>query len=713
VKFTFQNGDQPLRGYTIKRGAGQGGFGEVYYAVSDAGREVALKFIKEHHEIELRGVQQCMNLRNPHLVTIFDVRENEHGQPFVIMEYISGPNLRELVDGSEGPLGEAEAAFFIKELADPVDYLHDRGVVHRDLKPSNIFLEEGHVKVGDYGLSKFISVSKGSGMTMAVGSVHYMAPEVGSGTYTKAIDIYGLGIILYEMLTGKVPFDGESMGEILMKHLTAEPDLADLEEPFRSTVARALAKNPDERPESVREMASALLADSRVRGLLKDEGPSVGEPSSVTFRVIDEGESARPHGELPSLGESAQRVRSAVLQVLSWCLPTWTAKILVQGVRNGVLLVRKEVAKARRAVAERRRKRLEGVERFRLSEAGVHWPLRVLQALLLSVCLGIAGGILVGGPNWHAQWSMYLSLSILAFVMGILTVKGLASTANLTQPWAVRVLAVGICAPLLLCTGPICARLVNPMGWRSSPTAFLFEYHLPFFLLLALLLNWYARYRVSRRARLSLTKTATAAAVGALLATAGDVNLVAVGAYVAAAISVIVQMVSPNYDEATTREEGGRDILRQPPHPTGFLAGLGLFLILVAAAFTATMLPGSSPSVLFIAAGLLLVLIPLGLPKRARREHTVWLLRVALVVCLVFLAARSTEWFAVTGRWTVLPDALWMPGLNSLPSTRLALAGKMAILFGLGGLVILLWPRRQHTHVHGPEGTGQSVEEER
>ena len=115
-------------------------------------------------------------------------------------------------------------------------YLHDHGIVHRDLKPGNIFCDEGVVKIGDYGLSKFISCSRRSGQTESVGTVHYMAPEIANGRYGKEIDIYALGIILYEMLTGRVPFEGESVGEVLMKHLTAEPDLSVLAEPYRDIV---------------------------------------------------------------------------------------------------------------------------------------------------------------------------------------------------------------------------------------------------------------------------------------------------------------------------------------------------------------------------------------------------------------------------------------------------------------------------------------------
>src|SRR4030095_7827671 len=101
--FQYKHGDRPLEGYTIQRGAGRGGVGEVYYALSDSGREVALKVVQGFEAIELRGLSQCMNLKSPHLVTIFDVRHNPDGIPFVIMEFVHGPSLRHLID--ESPAG--------------------------------------------------------------------------------------------------------------------------------------------------------------------------------------------------------------------------------------------------------------------------------------------------------------------------------------------------------------------------------------------------------------------------------------------------------------------------------------------------------------------------------------------------------------------------------------------------------------------------------
>jgi hypothetical protein len=138
-------------------------------------------------------------------------------------------------------------------------YLHDRGIVHRDLKPGNIFYEDGYVKIGDYGLAKLMAASQHSGQTVSVGTVHYMAPEVGSGNYDRTIDIYALGVMLYEMLLGRVPFSGATMGEVLMKHLTAQPQVDELPQPFPRVIRKALAKDPKDRYQTVQEMLNAVF----------------------------------------------------------------------------------------------------------------------------------------------------------------------------------------------------------------------------------------------------------------------------------------------------------------------------------------------------------------------------------------------------------------------------------------------------------------------
>ena len=254
MKFTFQPESKPLAGYTIKRAIHRGGFGEVYYALTDAGKEVALKLLKQHFDVELRGVSQCLNLKHPNLVTIFDLKQDADGDHWVIMEYVAGKSLSQVLDGYPDGMPLDEVQKWISGMVDGLSFLHDRGIVHRDLKPGNVFLENGVVKIGDVGLSKFISESHRSAQTQSVGTVYYMAPEVAHGRYGREVDVYSLGIVLYELLTGRVPFVGESAGEILMKHLSEKPDLSPIPRRLRPVLASALEKDPLRRTPNVRQL---------------------------------------------------------------------------------------------------------------------------------------------------------------------------------------------------------------------------------------------------------------------------------------------------------------------------------------------------------------------------------------------------------------------------------------------------------------------------
>jgi hypothetical protein len=255
MKFSYSSGQRPLEGYTIKRGIGRGGFGEVYFAVSDGGKEVGLKLVRGELEIELRGVAQCLNLKHPNLVALYDLRTDSQGDHWVVMEYVAGEPLSAVLSRHPQGLPRELAREWFLGMARAVAYLHDHGIVHRDLKPANVFIENGMVKIGDYGLSKSISTSQRTAQTQSVGTVHYMAPEISTGNYNKQIDTYAAGVILYEMVTGKVPFDGESSGEILMKHLTTPPDMSKIPGEWVAIISRALSKNPAHRYANMAEMA--------------------------------------------------------------------------------------------------------------------------------------------------------------------------------------------------------------------------------------------------------------------------------------------------------------------------------------------------------------------------------------------------------------------------------------------------------------------------
>jgi len=322
MKFALAPESRPLEGYTIKRAIHRGGFGEVYYALTDAGKEVALKLLHNNMEVELRGVSQCLNLKHPNLVTIFDMRQDADKDHWIIMEYVGGKGLYEVLQENPAGLPLNEVFRWLHGMTAGLSFLHDRGLVHRDLKPANVFSDADVVKIGDVGLSKYISESRRSAQTQSVGTVYYMAPEVARGRYGREVDVYSLGVILYEMITGRVPFEGETTAEILMKHLTAEPDLSVLPEKLRPVLAAALEKDPDRRIGDVDEL------ERRFRKAIEDSGFELAKPTPVYVSKLTAQAAAGKEAALNGRsGLAAANEKAIPVGVVNSWLEYWNTRV--------------------------------------------------------------------------------------------------------------------------------------------------------------------------------------------------------------------------------------------------------------------------------------------------------------------------------------------------------------------------------------------------
>lgn len=263
MKFTYRWGQRPLDGFTIKRGLGHGGFGEVYFAVSDGGKEAALKLlVRGRTDTELRGISNCLNLKHPNLVHLYDLQTDDRGDHWLVMEYVHGESLGAVLHRNPKGLPPEQARDWFLQVAKAVSYLHDHAVIHRDIKPGNVFVEHGVLKLGDYGLSKTVG-SASLTQSANVGTVYYMAPEVGRGSCTKQVDVYACGVMFYEMLTGEVPFRGESWAEIALRHQTDMPELSRVPKMYLAIIEKALSKKPENRYADVDEMIRAVEDVSR------------------------------------------------------------------------------------------------------------------------------------------------------------------------------------------------------------------------------------------------------------------------------------------------------------------------------------------------------------------------------------------------------------------------------------------------------------------
>jgi eukaryotic-like serine/threonine-protein kinase len=261
--------------YVIERKLGSGGMADVYLAEDqELGRRVALKLLDDRHASDeqfverfRREAQSAAGLNHPSIVSIFD-RGYAEGTYYIAMEFLDGRTLKELLV-KNGPTPVPIAIDYARQILGALAFAHRNGIVHRDIKPHNIVVGgDGRLKVTDFGIAR----SGASQMTEAgsiVGTAQYLSPEQARGApVDPRSDLYSLGIVLYEMLTGKVPFSGDTPVEIAMKHLSQVPDppsqlRSGVPHDLDAIVMRALAKDPDQRYGSAEEMDADLARVAR------------------------------------------------------------------------------------------------------------------------------------------------------------------------------------------------------------------------------------------------------------------------------------------------------------------------------------------------------------------------------------------------------------------------------------------------------------------
>ena len=258
--------------YELRTLVGSGGMADVYLADDEVlGREVALKILKERYaddeefvERFKREAQSAAALSSPYIVPIFDRGETEDGTYYITMEYVPGGTLKERITAT-GALRPQVAAGVALQVAKALNTAHMRGVVHRDIKPRNILLADSdHVKVADFGIARAVEATTISHTGDILGSAKYMSPEQAAGEHVgPTSDLYSLGVVLYEMLTGRVPFEVETSVDVPIRHAVAPPRPPkevnpEVPEELDAITMKLLATNPESRYGSADELVEEL-----------------------------------------------------------------------------------------------------------------------------------------------------------------------------------------------------------------------------------------------------------------------------------------------------------------------------------------------------------------------------------------------------------------------------------------------------------------------
>jgi hypothetical protein len=333
-----------LSGYAIERVIGRGGMGVIYCARElRPERSVALKVVAPELAVDesfrarfLREAQIAASIEHPHVVPVLRVGE-EGGTLFIATRLIHGQDLAALIK-AEGRLERKRAARIVDQIADALDAAHEQGLVHRDVKPANILVESRrrgeHVYLTDFGLSKSFEATGGLTSTgVVVGTTNYMPPEQWTGGRLDArVDVYSLGCVLFEMLTGHVPFERPEQAARMFAHLTEPPPKVSSLVPdgaaFDDVIARALAKDPDDRYPSAGDLGHAALAAAEGRATTRQEqivaagnAAPDSEKATVTAPASD-----LPEADTSRLDTGATKVRPEATEEAPAPLPPPGAK---------------------------------------------------------------------------------------------------------------------------------------------------------------------------------------------------------------------------------------------------------------------------------------------------------------------------------------------------------------------------------------------------
>ncbi|MDQ3931187.1 MAG: protein kinase, partial [Chloroflexota bacterium] len=287
--------------YELRNRIGTGGMAQVYLGVDRVlGREVAVKVLHPESATDptfverfRREAKAAAALNHPNVAAVYDWGSISASDPaaypvyYMVMEYVPGENIKELLE-RRGPLPEAEALGIASQVTSALRAAHQRGLVHRDVKPHNVLIDpEGQAKVVDFGIAHAVGLAHLTQTNAVSGTAFYLSPEQAQGRTTDArSDIYSLGVVLYEMLTGHVPFEGGSLVDVAVRHVHEQPvspreNRPDISPATEAVVMKALAKDPGERYQTAADMQAALES-ARTRVM---ESTAVAEERTVAVAL--------------------------------------------------------------------------------------------------------------------------------------------------------------------------------------------------------------------------------------------------------------------------------------------------------------------------------------------------------------------------------------------------------------------------------------------